>query len=265
MNTWIQKISRRKQWRPTCTAQKLRGFIMAQKFPGGISWAQNGEKGGEFHFLYSQREQEFLKFLFLPQRQIFIRSGSNLRRLIHVNLYVKYFRTILMTTLIQREFEKKKHSFARPLWNELYCCILLIPGLGKGLGLVDPAKESRFLAGFPVNFKIRVRGRGTGSGTRRETQIKIIEILFVDCPFKDFCTLVFLSFFGWAGFITLARNRNHTLSPFPGWISKGRVGNFYNTKTENTKLTTFFPCQNQNLIEKSCVTKRSIDHVRSRE
>ena len=82
---------------------------MAQKFSGGISWAQNGEKGGEFHFLYSQREQEFLKFLFLPQGQIFIRSGSNLRRLIYVNLYVKYFRNILITTLIPREFEKITH------------------------------------------------------------------------------------------------------------------------------------------------------------
>ena len=125
---------------PTCSAQKLRGFITAQKFSGGISRAQNGEKGGEFHFLYSQREQAFLKFLFLPQGQIFIRSGSTLRRLIYVNLYVKYFRTILMT-LIQREFEKK--TLICPLWTKLYCSIMLIRKLGKGPGLVDQARESQ--------------------------------------------------------------------------------------------------------------------------
>ena len=40
---------------------------MAQKFPGGISWTQNGEKGGEFHFYILNENKSSWSSCFCPK------------------------------------------------------------------------------------------------------------------------------------------------------------------------------------------------------
>ena len=92
-----------------------------------------------------------------------------------------------------------------------------------------------------MNFKIRVRGRGTGSGTRRETQIKIIEILFFYCPFKDFCTLVFLSFLAGPGLSLWPRTGIPRWTGFRAKFQKAESKIFIIQKLKTRNWQLFFP------------------------